>query len=170
MTITSVAELEQARAVLSGRPAAELADFILSLAFASDGISEYVHAFVLSADGSAVVEVLRGELEFLRNGERGSDCRYQKGAGHVARADRWLDAVERCVLSSTSQAALQLLVAFMESHEQISESCWDDDFGASQLFNRARTIVEKLAATLPAEDIGPPLERLLGEFAVSVAR
>jgi acyl-CoA reductase-like NAD-dependent aldehyde dehydrogenase len=77
------------------------------LAFASDGISEYIHAFVLSADCKAVVEVLSGELQSLRNGERGSDCRYQKGAGHVARADRWLDAVERCVLPSTSQAALQ---------------------------------------------------------------
>jgi hypothetical protein len=61
-------------------------------------------------------------------------------------------------------------VTFMESHEQISESCWDDDFCASQLFNRARTMIEKLAATLPAEDTGPPLERLLGEFAESVAR
>jgi hypothetical protein len=106
----------------------------------------------------------------LRNGQRGSDCRYQKGAGHVARADRWRDAVERCVLSSTSQPALQLLVASMESHELISERCWDDDFGASQLFNRARTMIEKLAATLPVEDIGPALERLRGEFAVSVAR
>lgn len=72
MTITSVAELEQARAALAGRPAAELADFILSLAFASDGISEYIHAFVLSADCKAVAEVLSGELEFLRNGERDS--------------------------------------------------------------------------------------------------
>lgn len=170
MTITSVAELEQAHAVLASRPAAELADFILSLAFASNGISEYIHAFVLSADCKAVVEVLSGELEFLRNGERDSDYRYRKGAGHVARADRWLDAVDRCVVPSTPQAALQLLTAFMESHEQISESCWDDDFGASQLFNRAWTMTEKLAATLPAEDVGPALERLRGEFAVSVAR
>lgn len=155
MTITSVAELEHARAVLASRPAAELADFILSLAFASDGISEYIRAFVLSADCSAVVEVLSGELEFLRNGERARDYRYRKGAGHVARADRWLDAVERCVLPSTPRAALQLLTAFMESHEQISGSCWDDDFGASQLFNRAWTMTEKLAARLPAEDAGP---------------
>ena len=112
MTITSVAELEQAGAALAGRPAAELADFILSLAFASGGISEYFHAFVLSADCKAVVEVLSGELEFLRNGERDSHYRYRKGAGHVARADRWLDAVDRCVLPSDPQAALQLLTAF----------------------------------------------------------
>jgi hypothetical protein len=58
--------------------------------------------------------------------------RYQKGAGHVARADRWLYTLDRFVLPSTPQAALQLLTAFMESHEQISENCWDDDFGASR--------------------------------------
>lgn len=142
MTITTIAELEQARAVLAGRTSAELADFILSLAFASDGISEYVHAFALAADTNTAAEVLSRELGFLRNGERDSDYRYRKGAGHVARADRWLDAVERCVLPRDPQAALQLLTAFMESNEQISEHCWDDDFGASQLFTRASTMAE----------------------------
>jgi hypothetical protein len=83
MAITSVAELEQARAVLAGRPAAELADFILSLAVASDGISEYVHAFVLAADTKAAAEVLSRELGFLRNAERDRDHRYRKGAGHA---------------------------------------------------------------------------------------
>lgn len=67
MTITSVAELEQARAALAGRPSAELADFILSPAFAADGISEYVHAFALAEDSKAAAELLSSELEFLRN-------------------------------------------------------------------------------------------------------
>lgn len=58
MAITSIAELERAREVLASRSAAELADFILSLAVASDGISEYVHAFVLSADTRAAADVL----------------------------------------------------------------------------------------------------------------
>lgn len=136
MTITSVAELEQARAALVGRPAAELADFILSLAFAADGISEYVRVFVLAEDGKAAAELLSSELEFLRDGERDRDYRYRKGAGHV---------------------------------EQISEHCWDDDFGSSQLSDRAWTMVEKLAATLPAEDVGPAIERLRGGFAARAA-
>lgn len=161
MAITLVAELEQARAVLASRTTVELADFILSLVFASDGISEYVHAFVL-ADSKAAAEVLSSELGFLRNGERDSDYRYRKGAGHVARADRWLNAVERRVLPRDPQAALQLLTAFMESNEQISEHCWDDDFGASQLFVRAWTMVENLAKILPEEDVNPVLERLRG--------
>lgn len=164
MAITSVAELEQARAVLASRTAAELADFVLSLAFASDGISEYIHAFVLAADSKAAAKVLSGELGFLRNGERDSDYRYRKGAGHVARADRWLNAVERCVLPRDPQAALQLLTAFMESNQQISEHCWDDDFGVSQLFSRAWTMAENLAKILPAEHVNPVLERLRGGF------
>lgn len=97
---------------------------------------------MLAADTNAAAEVLSRELGFLRNGERDSDYRYRKGAGHVARADRWLDAVERCVLPRDPQAALQLLTAFMESNEQISEHCWDDDFGESQLFTRASTMAE----------------------------
>lgn len=164
MAITLVAEFEQARAVLASRTAAELADFILSLAFASDGISEYVHAFVLAADSKAAAEVLSRELEFLRNGERDSDYRYWKGAGHVARADRWLNAVERYVLPRHPQAAMQLLTAFMESNEQISDHCWDDDVGASQIFARAWTMVENLAKTLPAEHADPVLERLRGRI------
>ena len=48
----------------------------------------------------------------------------------------------------------------MESNQQISEHCWDDDFGASQLFARAWTMVENLATTLPAEDVNPVLARL----------
>lgn len=167
MTITSVAELEQARAALAGRPSAELADFILSLAFATDGISEYVHAFALAEDSKAAAELLSSELEFLRNGERDRDYRYRKGAGHVDRADRWLDAVERCVLSRDPKAALQLLAGFMESIEQISEHCWDDDSGSSQLSSRAWSMVEKLAATLQAADVGPAIERLRGEFAAA---
>ena len=169
MTITSVAELERARAALASRTAAELTDFILSLAFASDGISEYVHAFAFGEDSKAAAEVLSGELEFLRNGERDSDYRSRKGAGHVDRADRWLDAVERCVLPRDPQVALQLLAGYIESIEQISEHCWDDDFGSSQLSDRAWTMVEKLAATLPAEDGGPAIERLRGEFAARAA-
>lgn len=164
MAITSVADLEQARAVLASRTAAELADFILSLAFASDGISEYVHAFVLAADSKAAADVLSRELEFLRNGERDSDYRYRKGARHVARADRWLDAVERCVLPRDPQAAMQLLTAFVESNEQISDHCWDDDFGASQVFARAWTMVQNLAKTLPTEHANPVLERLRGRI------
>lgn len=148
MTITTIVELEQARAALAGRTVAELADFILSLASASDGISEYVHAFALAADTHVATEVLSRELRFLRNGERDSDYRYRKGAGHVDRADRWLDAIERCVLPRDPQAALQLLTAFIDSSEQISERCWDDDFGESQLFTRATTMVENLAKTL----------------------
>lgn len=167
MSITSIAEWEHARAVLAGRPATELADFILSLAVASDGISEYVHAFVLAADTKAAAAVLSRELGFLRNGERDSDYRYRKGAGHVARADRWLNAVERCVLPRDPSAALQLLTAFAESNEQISEHCWDDDFGASQLFTRVWTMAENLAKTLSAEGVNAVLEGLRGGFAAS---
>lgn len=167
MAITSASEWEQARAVLAGRPAAELADFILSLAVASDGISEYVHAFVLAADTKAAAEVLSRELGFLCKGERDRDYRYRKGARHVARADRWLNAVESCVLPRDAQAALQLLTAFAESNEQISEHCWDDDFGASQLFARAWTMAENLTKILPAEHVDPVLERLRGGFDAS---
>lgn len=148
MAITTIAELEQARAELASRTAAELADFILSLAFAADGITEYVHAFVLAADTKAVTELLSSELEFLRSGERDSEYRYRQGAGHVARADRWLDAVERCVLPRDPQVALQLLTSFIESNEPIAEHCWDDDFGASEPFTRAATMADSLAETL----------------------
>lgn len=160
MTITTIAELEQARAVLAGRSAAELADFILSLAAASDGISEYVHAFVLAADTNAAAEVLSRELGLLRNAERDSDYRYRKGAGHVARADRWLDAIERCVLPRDPHTALQLLTAFIDSSEQISEHCWDDDFGEAQLFTRASTMAENLAKTARSASIPHSLELL----------
>lgn len=168
MAITSIAELERAREVLASRPAAELADFILSLAVASDGISEYVHAFVLSADIKAAAELLSNELRFLRDGERERDYRYRKGAGHVARADRWLDALDRSVVPRDPQVAMQLLTEFMESGEEISEHCWDDDFGMSQLFTRAWAMVESLATTMPAEDVNAVLDRLRGGFAASM--
>jgi hypothetical protein len=150
MAITLGTELEQARAVLAARTATELVDFILSLAFAPDGVCEYVHAFVLAADTKAAAEVLSRELGFMRHGERGGDHRFRNAARHVARANRWLVAVERCVLPRDPQTALRLLTAFIESNEQISEHCWDDDFGTSQLFARALTMAENLATTLPA--------------------
>jgi len=103
---------------------------------------------VLAADTNAAAEILSRELGFLRNGERDSDYRYRQGAGHVARADRWLNAIERCVLPRDPQAALQLLTAFMEGNEQIAEHCWDADFGASELFTRASTMADTLAKTL----------------------
>lgn len=74
------------------------------------------------------------------------------------------------MLQSARGPALQLLTAFMESYEQIPESCWDDDFGTSELLNRARTMIEKLAATLPAEDVGAALGCLRDELTVPVAR
>ena len=78
----------------------------------------------------------------------------------MARADRWLNAVERCVLPRDPQAALQLLTEFMESNEQISEHCWDDDFGESQVFDRAWTMADNLAKSLPVEHVNPVLEHL----------
>ena len=104
--------------------------------------------------------MLRRELGFLCDGERGGDYRFRNAARHTARADRWLNAIERYVLSHNPQTALQLLAAFVESNEQISEHCWDDDFGTSQLFARALTMAENLATTLSAEYVNPVLERL----------
>ena len=97
MPITSAAALAQARAALETRPASELADFILSLASSSDGIAEYVQAFVLATDPSAAAEVLHNELRFLCKGEPDSAYRHRKGAGHVARSERFLDSLERHV-------------------------------------------------------------------------
>ena len=148
MAITLTTEMEQARVALAARPAAELADFILSLAFASDGISECVHAFALAADPKAAAGILGRELSFLREGEPSGDDQYHKGARHVARSDRFLDTIERCVLPRDPQTALHLLTAFVESTDQISDHCWDDDFGASQLFERAGKLAEN-AKKLP---------------------
>lgn len=52
----------------------------------------------------------------------------------------------------------------MESNEQISEHCWNDDFGASQLFTRAWTMAENLAKVLPAQHVNPVLERFRGQI------
>jgi hypothetical protein len=145
MTIQLASEMERARLALASRPAAELADFILSLAFASDGISAYVHAFAIATDPGAAADVLRTELRFLQHGEQDSDYRYRKGAGHVARADRLLDAIERCFLPRDPNTGLRLLTAFLESQEQISQHCWDDDWETSQVFERARKMAERLA-------------------------
>jgi len=148
MAITLTTEMERARAALDARPTAELVDFILSLAFASDGICESVHAFALAAEPKAAAEILSKELGFLREGERSRYAQYRKGAKHVARSDRFLDAIELCLLPRDPQTALQLLTAFVENTDQISQHCWDDDFGASELFERARKLAEDVEARL----------------------
>lgn len=68
------------------------------------------------------------------------------------------------MLPRDPQTALQLLTAFMEGNEQISEHCWDDDFGTSQLFARAWTMAENLAKVLPAAHVNPVLERFRGQI------
>lgn len=85
---------------------------------------------------------------------------------HIAQQIACLFGVET---DRDPKAALQLLAGFMESIEQISKHCRDDDFGSSQLSDRAWRMVEKLAATLPVEDGGPAIERLRGEFAARTA-
>src|SRR5438046_3017990 len=81
--------MERARAAPEQPSRTELVDFILSLAHASDGVGQYVHAFALAGEPETAADLARSELLYLQSGERDYDQRHRQGSSFVDRADRF---------------------------------------------------------------------------------
>jgi hypothetical protein len=160
MAIQTKDQLEQARIALERRSPGELVAFILSLAQASNGIGDYVHAFAVADTPDASADLLRSELSFLQRGEREYDVRHRRSFEFVARVERLLDAIECILLPADPAAAFDLLAQFIESDEQIVDHCIEDDFGASEVFGRACELLLTVARTLPVAVARPVLVRL----------
>jgi hypothetical protein len=160
MTIQTNAEFERARTALESKSPKELTAFILSLAFAPDGIGNYVHMLAASDDLATLTELVNAELADLRKGERESNYRHRQGSRVVRRVDRFLDALETMLLPAYPSGAFHALAHFIESDEEIGSNCGEDHFGASQAFDRACELLLTIAQSLPAAQTEQVLERL----------
>ena len=135
-------ELAGALAALQRRSPEELAAFIVSLACgAPPGVRSYVEAFIAAAEPSKVATIVRREISALRVGEREYDVRHRRGAEIVARAGYTLGIIERVVLPSDVALARKLLSELLDAEQQIAEQCYEDDFGAEELFTRVRRLL-----------------------------
>jgi hypothetical protein len=74
-------------------------------------------------------------------GEREYDVRHRRSAEIVARAGYTVEIIERVVLPSDAALARQLLSELLEAEQQIAEQCYEDDFGAEELFTRVRNLL-----------------------------
>ena len=135
-------ELARALAALQRRSPEELAAFIVSLLWsAPPGVRSYIEAFIAAAEPSKVATIVRREISALRMGEREYDVRHGRSAEIVARADYALGIIERVVLPSDQALARKLLSELLDAEQRIAEQCYEDDFGAEELFARVRTLL-----------------------------
>jgi len=135
-------ELTGALVALRRRSPEELAAFIVSLLWgAPQGVRSYVEAFVAAAEPHQVAAIVRREIGALRVGEREYDVRHRRSAETIARAGYTLGIIERVVLPSDVALARQLLSELLDAEQQIAEQCYEDDFGAEELFTRVRSLL-----------------------------
>ena len=135
-------ELAGALAVLQRRSPEELAAFIVSLICgAPPGVRSYVEAFIAAAESAKVATIVRREIGVLQRGERDYDVRHCRSAEIVARAGYTLGIIERVMLPSDAALARKLLSELLEAEQLIAEQCYEDDFGAEELFTRARSLL-----------------------------
>ena len=135
-------EVTGALAALQRRSPEELAAFIVSLVCGAPlGVRSYVEAFIAAAEPSKVATIVRREISALRMGEREYDVRHGRSAEIVARADYALGIIERVVLPSDQALARKLLSELLDAEQRIAEQCYEDDFGAEELFTRVRTLL-----------------------------
>lgn len=135
-------ELNSARAALQRRSPEELAAFIVSmLCSAPPGVRSYIEAFIAAAEPNQVASIVRCEISALRAGERDYDVRHRRSAEIVARAGYTVEAIERVVLPRDAALARKLLRELLDAEQQIAEQCYEDDFGADDLFARVRSLL-----------------------------
>ena len=135
-------ELARALAALQRRSPEELAAFIVSLLWgAPPGVRSHIEAFIAAAEPSKVATIVRREISALRMGEREYDVRHGRSAEIVARADYALGIIERVLLPSDLALARKLLSELLDAEQRIAEQCYEDDFGAEELFTRVRTLL-----------------------------
>ena len=135
-------ELTSTLAALQRRSSEELAAFIVSLlCSAPPGVRSYVEAFIAAGEPDQVASIVRREISALRAGEHEYDVRHRRSAEIVARADYTLEAIERVVLPSDAALARKLLSELLDAEQQIVEQCYEDDFGAEELFARVRSLL-----------------------------
>lgn len=134
-------EVTGALAALQRRSPVELAAFIVSLVCgAPPGVRSYVEAFIAAAEPSKVATIVRREISALRVGEREYDVRHRRSAEIVARAGYTLGIIERVALPNVALARA-LLSELLDAEQQIAEQCYEDDFGAEELFTRVRGLL-----------------------------
>ena len=135
-------EFTGALAALQRRSPEELAAFIVSLVCGAPlGVRSYVEAFIAAAEPSRVATVVRREISALRMGEREYEVRHRRSAEIVARAGYTLGIIERIALPSDVALARKLLCELLDAEQQIAEQCYEDDFGAEELFTRVRRLL-----------------------------
>src|SRR5215469_9458350 len=135
-------EFASALAALRCRSPEELAAFIVSLLCGSPpGVRCYVEAFAAAAEPCRVATIVRREIGALRVGEREYDVRHRRSAEIVARAGYTVEIIERVVLPSDAALARQLLSELLDAEQQIAEQCYEDDFGANELFRRVQNLL-----------------------------
>jgi hypothetical protein len=149
MAIRKKTEREQALAALERRRPKELAAFILSLAEAPSGIGTRVQVFAAADDPRVAASILRGEIDFLREGERDYDVRHRRGSEWIRRIDLILDAIEDDLLPKNRDATIELLTHLVAQEETICEHCDGDDFDAAEAFERARELFNVASAAKP---------------------
>jgi hypothetical protein len=93
-------------------------------------------------------DLLRGEIVFLRRGERYYDVRHRHGSEWTRRIERALDAIEADLLPRDGRAAFDLLTFLVDNESVIIEHCHDDDSDAAAAFERARQLLDTVARSL----------------------
>lgn len=139
-------EVTGALVALQRRSPEDLAAFIVSLLCgAPPGVRSYVEAFIVAAEPSKVATIVRREISALRVGEREYDVRHRRSAEIVARVGYTVEAIERVVLPSDVALARTLLSELLNAEQQIADQCYEDDFGAEELFTRVRSLFSAAA-------------------------
>lgn len=135
-------EVTGALAALQRRSPEDLAALIVSLLCgAPPGVRSYVEAFIAAAEPDQVATIVRREIGALRTGEREYDVRHRRSAEIVARAGYTVGIIERVMLPSDVALARKLLSELLDAEQQVAEQCYEDDFGAEELFTRVRSLL-----------------------------
>ena len=86
----------------------------------------------MTDDSDAATEVVRNEIDSLREGERDYDYRHRQSFMVVSRLGHILDAIELALLPRNPAAAVEVLMRLIESDAEISTHCFECEFGAER--------------------------------------
>jgi hypothetical protein len=114
----------------------------------------------MTDDSDAATEVVRNEIDSLREGERDYDYRHRQSFMVVSRLRHVLDAIELALLPRKPALAVEMLTRLIERDVEISAHCLEDGFGAEQAFSRACDLFRLAAQSLPTSVVQPIIDRL----------
>ncbi|MFT4901171.1 MAG: chemotaxis protein histidine kinase CheA [Lentimonas sp.] len=149
MTDTEIETLQQK---LAQQNANDLAAFIVNLAVANEEVHQAVKIFALRCEPKELVKAIRARMAELKRSKRYYN--YSQSGELSHKLDTLLDLIQRELIPSMPEKAIDLLGAFIEMDNIIFNHADDSGGNIGMNFRRAAKLLATACETAEATDIG----------------